>query len=39
MLRCRIFARFSRLTAALYHLGGICMIVVYHDNGLPFKAP
>jgi hypothetical protein len=32
------FGHFFRLTVALYHLGGICTIVVIHDNGGGEKA-
>jgi len=33
-----IFGHFFRLTVGLYHLGGICTIVVIHDNGGGEKA-
>jgi hypothetical protein len=32
------FGRFFRFTVALYHLGGICTIVVYPHNGAISKA-
>ncbi|MFZ2974246.1 MAG: hypothetical protein WA049_16530 [Ferribacterium limneticum] len=31
------FGHFFRLTVALYHLGGICTIVVIRDNGSGVK--
>jgi hypothetical protein len=38
LVRCSIDAVPKWTTAALYHLGGICTIIVIRDNGMVDKA-